>query len=72
MKKTVAFLILLIVIGIGLAIWLRRERKLEHPNIVLVTIDTLRSDHCSAYGYSRNTTPNMNRIAKEGCRFEMV
>src|SRR5207248_4512642 len=48
----------------------RRERKPSLPNIVVITIDTLRSDHCSAYGYSRDTTPYLTRIAHEGARFE--
>jgi len=38
-------------------------------NIVLITIDTLRADHLSCYGYERNTSPNIDKIAKEGIRF---
>jgi len=38
-------------------------------NIVLITIDTLRADHLSCYGYERNTSPNIDKIAKEGTRF---
>ena len=72
MKKKLGLVAILIAVAIALFIFLRREKELELPNIVLITIDTLRSDHCSAYGYTRDTTPNMNRIAKEGCRFEMV
>ena len=32
-------------------------------NIVLITIDTLRVDHLSCYGYEHNTSPNMDNIA---------
>jgi arylsulfatase A-like enzyme len=39
-------------------------------NVVLVTIDTLRADHCSAYGYARDTTPVMRRLASEGVLVE--
>lgn len=42
----------------------------ERPNILLVTIDTLRADHLSAYGYERETSPNLDRLASEGVRFE--
>ncbi len=35
-------------------------------NIVLITIDTLRADHLSCYGYERNTSPNIDKIAEEG------
>jgi arylsulfatase A-like enzyme len=39
---------------------------------VLVTIDTLRRDHCSAYGYERDTTPTLRRVAAEGARFDLA
>ncbi len=37
--------------------------------ILFVDIDTLRPDHMGCYGYHRNTTPNMDAIAREGLRF---
>jgi arylsulfatase A-like enzyme len=39
------------------------------PDILLVTIDTLRSDHCSAYGYAIDTTPNLAALASKGVRY---
>jgi arylsulfatase A-like enzyme len=39
-------------------------------NIVLITIDTLRKDHCGCYGYSRDTTPFIDKISKSGVKFE--
>ncbi|MGD8328963.1 MAG: sulfatase [Acidobacteriota bacterium] len=39
------------------------------PNIVLVTIDTLRADHLEAYGYPRATAPFLARLASSGVRF---
>ena len=38
--------------------------------ILFVDIDTLRPDHMGCYGYSRNTTPNLDNISKEGVTFE--
>jgi arylsulfatase A-like enzyme len=35
----------------------------QAPNIVLITMDTVRADHLSTYGYSRNTTPNLTAFA---------
>jgi len=47
------------------------ERQAEgRPNIVLITMDTVRADHLSAYGYRRDTTPNLARIAEHGVLFE--
>jgi arylsulfatase A-like enzyme/tetratricopeptide (TPR) repeat protein len=38
-------------------------------NVILITIDTLRSDHVSCYGDSPVATPNIDRLAREGVRF---
>ena len=40
------------------------------PNIVLITLDTVRADHFSTYGYHRPTTPNLDRLAAQGVLFE--
>jgi len=40
------------------------------PNIVLITIDTLRADHLGCYGYKQNTSPNLDAFAKESLLFE--
>ncbi len=39
-------------------------------NILLITIDTLRADHLSAYGYPRATSPVLDQLAAEGVRFD--
>jgi arylsulfatase A-like enzyme len=46
------------------------ENKTGKPNIILVTLDTVRADHLSLYGYARPTSPNMERWAKRGVVFE--
>ncbi|MFA6958713.1 MAG: sulfatase-like hydrolase/transferase [Thermoanaerobaculia bacterium] len=42
----------------------------RQPNVLLVTIDTLRADHVGAYGAATGATPNIDRLATEGTRFE--
>ncbi|MGF1448836.1 MAG: sulfatase [Opitutales bacterium] len=37
--------------------------------ILYVDIDSLRPDHLGCYGYHRNTSPNIDRIAEQGVRF---
>lgn len=39
-------------------------------NLILITLDTLRADHLGSYGYARAITPNLDRLAREGVRFE--
>jgi hypothetical protein len=46
-----------------------RSLDLSGRDVLLVTIDALRADHVSAYGYARKTTPNLDRLALEGARF---
>ncbi len=38
--------------------------------ILYIDIDTLRPDHLGCYGYRRNTSPNIDKIAKQGVVFE--
>ena len=38
--------------------------------ILMIDIDTLRPDHMGCYGYKRNTTPNIDKVAKDGIRFD--
>jgi arylsulfatase A-like enzyme len=40
------------------------------PNVLLIVLDTVRADRLSLYGYGRDTTPNLSRLAREGVRFE--
>jgi len=44
--------------------------SLAAPNVVLITTDTLRADHLGAYGFERNTTPNLDRLAAGSLVFE--
>ena len=40
------------------------------PNVVVITIDTLRADHLGCYGDKQIRTPNIDALASEGLRFE--
>lgn len=40
----------------------------KQPNVLLVTIDTLRADRLGAYGYAPAHTPVLDRLAREGVR----
>jgi arylsulfatase A-like enzyme len=38
-------------------------------NVVLIVVDSLRSDHLGINGYDRDTSPNIDKLAKEGVFF---
>jgi len=42
----------------------------HQPDIYLVTIDTLRADGASLYGYNRETTPNLDKFAQRSYTFD--
>ena len=48
----------------------RRSLDWSGRDLVLLSIDALRADHVSAYGYARPTTPNIDALAREGAIFE--
>jgi hypothetical protein len=41
----------------------------KRPNMLLVTLDTVRADHVGCYGYKRATTPTIDRLAQQGTTF---
>jgi arylsulfatase len=47
-----------------------RKRRGTGPNILLLVVDALRSDHLSCHGFERETSPRLDAIAKEGILFE--
>ncbi len=38
-------------------------------NVIILMVDTLRADRLGLYGYSRDTSPNLDRFAREGTTF---
>jgi len=47
-----------------------RANGTDQPNVILISLDTLRADHLGAYGYERDTSPNLDAFFKEGYLFE--
>jgi arylsulfatase A-like enzyme len=45
-------------------------KKRARPDVILIAIDTLRTDHLGCYGYSRSTSPNIDAFAQEGTLLE--
>ena len=47
----------------------RATTPAARPNVLLISIDTLRADHLSCLGYARRTTSNLDRLAEDGIAF---
>jgi arylsulfatase A-like enzyme len=69
---------LLVLIGIQAGNWLQERMALarlpqpapDSPNVLVIVVDALRADHLGAYGYARETSPNIDRLAHQGVLFE--
>jgi choline-sulfatase len=63
-----------VLVLVGAALLHKRQAAVpptgSRPNILLVTIDTMRWDHVGCYGASDASTPVLDRVAAEGARFE--
>jgi arylsulfatase len=44
--------------------------RTQRPDIIVITLDAARPDHFSCYGYSRRTTPFIDRLADQALVFE--
>jgi len=59
--------------GQGIGAWINPRLTItkKKPKIfIMVVLDTLRYDHTSLYGYSRETTPTLDRLSKEAIVFQ--
>jgi predicted AlkP superfamily pyrophosphatase or phosphodiesterase len=64
------FIFLLIIVGSLLILLPSFFPLYEKYNIILITVDSLRADYLSCYGYPQNITPNICSLAEEGVLFE--
>ena len=63
-----------LVLGGGAVIWGTRASPAEpaRPNVILISVDTLRADHLGCYGYQRPTSPSIDLLARRGVRFDQA
>ena len=71
-RRTLAAVAGVLLLAAG-ALAVRRGTKpaerVARPNVLLVTIDTLRADRVGCYGYARAATPTLDGLAARGVRF---
>ena len=73
MRKSLWAVLTLAVVAGGVSLWnicqTRGTNQPRRPNVILISIDTLRADHLSCYGYSRKTSPRLDAFARQSVRF---
>ena len=84
-RKIIILILGVLAVGIFLWLILRLEKSpaarleklwsesdVEKPNVILLTLDTLRADHLACYGYPNVRTPNLDSLARRGVLFEQA
>lgn len=64
-KKAIVLSLLLFIILLVLFIRYSTNPENTPPNVILVSIDTLRADHLGCYNYPKNTTPNIDSFTDD-------
>jgi arylsulfatase A-like enzyme len=64
-------LVIPIMIALALFLFIDHNRKEipEQKQIILISVDTLRADHLSSYGYSRDTSPHLSRLVEDSAYY---
>lgn len=73
MNNPMKFKTLLIILSLTLVMLFsfgNCKKAVKDYNVVLIVIDTLRSDHLPFYGYKKNTAPFMLELSKQSTVFE--
>lgn len=71
MRRKLAVAVLAVAIGFAAGGALARDET-DPPDILIVTVDTLRADHVSLLGHPRPITPRLDRLLSRGVVFEQA
>ena len=73
----VGLLALTVGVSFGREVWLERRAMARGSgafdgsmNVILIVLDTVRAESLGLYGYGRDTSPNLARLARRGVRFD--
>ena len=67
-RASVSIVVIVVMLNVCIQVYSSIKRP-EGPNIIFITVETLRADHLSCYGYARKTTPAIDSVAKRGVLF---
>jgi len=69
-KKRIFIIVVFIgIVSLGLFLKFFSFKKRDKINVILIVIDALRADHLGCYGYQHDTSPSIDKLAKEGVLF---
>ena len=69
-KWLLPLIVTTVLVGAALVfLLLRGQSDKKIHNVILISIDTCRADHLSCYGYQQQTTPNIDKLAKQSYVF---
>lgn len=71
-RKHILILVsILLIVGLFYFLFFyKKTHTYPNANVILIVVDTLRADHLGCYGYIRNTSPGIDKIADEGIVFK--
>jgi arylsulfatase A-like enzyme len=68
-RALAVLLVVVLAVPFGLGRLWAKQADTSRPNVLIILIDTLRADRLGSYGYDRDTSPNLDKLAAEGWRF---
>lgn len=68
-RKRIALFIPVLAGVLLIVIWIFWPKP-HPPNVILISIDTLRTDHLGCYGYEKDSSPHLDELASESFLFE--
>ena len=69
MRFTFKYVLPVLIILVGVVLYRHFLLAGDRPNVLLVSIDSLRPDHLGCYGYRRDTSPNIDALSRQGAIF---
>jgi len=68
-KRMMIALAIVLVASIAAVAVILARRASARPNVILISIDTLRADHLGCYGYGKATSPSIDSFSRESVVF---
>jgi len=66
----IAIVIISVIILFSFINFKKKPFRYEEINVILIAIDTLRADHLGCYGYNKQTSPHIDRLARDSILFK--